>query len=127
MVRLDVLTGSKAGMKVSCARLPVRVGRAAENDLTVEDAGVFPSHFTIHRQKDDLILQVGVDAMVTVNGEVVKEAGLRNGDVIGLGATKLQFGFTPVRQASLAGRELATWVALGVLIFGEVAIAYTLW
>ncbi len=127
MVCLDVLSGSKAGLKASCARLPIRVGRAPENDLALEDGGVFPGHFTIHRQENDLILQAGTDAMVTVNGEAVKERALRNGDLIGVGAVKVHFGFTPVRQASLAWREGFTWAALAVLVFGEVVIAYSMW
>ena len=127
MVRLEVLSGSKAGTGLACSRFPVRIGRAPENDLSLNDSGVWPFHFSIQRRGNDLVIEAGADALVRVNGEAIHQAALRNGDVIGLGAASLQFGFQPVRQASLRWREALTWAALGALALGEVAIAYALW
>jgi hypothetical protein len=123
MVRLDVLAGTKAGSTADCSGFPISLGRASEDDLKLEDAGVFPAHCSIHRQRNDLILQAAAEALVTVNGEAVQQAALRNGDIIGLGAAKLRFGFMPVRQTSLAWREWLTWLGLAALVLGEVAIA----
>ena len=127
MVRLEVLAGIRAGGCFSSTSLPIRVGRAADNDLALDEPGVWPSHFSIQREKNDLFLHVGPNALVSVNGESVQQALLRNGDVIGLGAIKLQFGFAPVRQSSLLWRERLTWVALAGLAVSEIAVAYLLW
>jgi hypothetical protein len=74
-----------------------------------------------------LILCAGPDAILSVNGEGTQRAPLRNGDIISIGATKLRFGFTPVRQSSHAWRERLTWVALAGMALGEIAVAYAFW
>ena len=127
MVRLHVVAGNRSGFCFSSSRLPIRVGRASDNDLTLDDPGIWPMHFSIAREKNDLTIHVGPDALLSINSEPVQKALLRNGDVISIGSIKLQFGFTPVRQTSLIWRERATWAALAVLAFSEIAVAYTLW
>jgi pSer/pThr/pTyr-binding forkhead associated (FHA) protein len=127
MVRLEVLAGTRTGVCFSSTSLPIRVGRAADDDLTLDEPGVWPSHFSIQREKNDLFIHVGPNALLSINGESVQQSPLRNGDIISLGAIKLQFGFAPVRQASLLWRERLTWVALAGLAFCEIAVAYLLW
>jgi len=127
MVRLEVLAGSKTGAVFTGTRFPICAGRAANNDFSFEDDGVWPNHFSIQRQRNELIIQAEANAFLTVNGESIQHATLRNGDVIGVGAARVQFGFTPMRQSSLAWRERLTWVAIAALGFGEVAIAYAIW
>jgi hypothetical protein len=127
MVRLEVLAGTRAGVCFSSTRLPLQVGRTAGNDLTLDEPGVWPSHFSIAREENDLVIHVGPEPLLTVNGETVRRAALRNGDIICLGAIKLRFGFAPVRQSSLIWRERLTWVGIAALALGEIAVAYALW
>jgi hypothetical protein len=56
----------------------------------------------------------------------VDEAILRNGDVLSMGALKIQFALSPVRQASQRLRECLTWAALAILCLGQVALIYRL-
>ena len=126
MVRLEVLSGVRKGASAACSRFPMAVGRSSDKHLSLEDPGVWPAHFSIQRRKNDLVLRAEPEALVTINGECVREAVLRNGDIICIGSARLQFGFTPVRQASLAWRERLTWTALAALLLGEVAIACSL-
>jgi pSer/pThr/pTyr-binding forkhead associated (FHA) protein len=127
MVRLQVLAGNRTGICFSSSRFPIRVGRAAEDDFILDEPGVWPSHFSIQREGNELVIHVGPDALLCVNGAPVRQAALRNGDIISFGGIKLQFGFTPVRQSSLKWRERLTWAALGGLALGEIAVAYVLW
>jgi pSer/pThr/pTyr-binding forkhead associated (FHA) protein len=127
MVRLQVLAGDRTGVCFSSAQFPIRVGRAAESDFVLDEPGVWPRHFSIQREENELVIHVGPEALLCINGAPVQQAALRNGDVISFGGIKLQFGFTPVRQSSLKWRERLTWAALAGLALGEIAVAYILW
>jgi hypothetical protein len=39
---------------------------------------------------------------------------------------KIRFSLGPVRQSSMAAREWLTWIALGALCLGQVALVYWL-
>lgn len=129
MVRLQALDGARAGASLSGGRFPLRVGRAPENDFVLEDPGVWLVHFTLACFQNNIVLEPGADAPVRLNDETLpsnKKAPLHNGDIIGVGAVRLLFTFTPVRQRSLVLRESLTWMALALLALGEVAIAWVL-
>ena len=64
--------------------------------------------------------------MASLNHLPVRQASLRNGDLIELGAVQLQFGLSPTRHRSLRLREVLTWIALGLLCLGQVALIYWL-
>ena len=100
MVQLQILSGKKAGAQFTASRLPLQIGRAAGADLSLEEPGVWPRHFQIARQGRDLVCQAEADALLSVNGVQVDQAVLRSGDVISIGALKIQFALSPVRQSS---------------------------
>jgi len=127
MVRLRVLAGSSAGLCFDAAQLPIRVGRGSGHDLTLDEPGVWPGHCLITREQNDLLIQAGPEALVSVNDAPVQQTLLRNGDIISLGAVKLRFGFVPVRQRPLRGRECLIWMALAGLVACEIGVAYSLW
>ena len=77
-------------------------------------------------QGRDLVCQAEADALLSVNGVQVRQAVLRNGDVISIGALKIQFALSPVRQSSQRWREGLTWAALALLCLVQVAIIYRL-
>jgi predicted component of type VI protein secretion system len=122
MVSLQILSGRKAGAQFTAAHLPVQIGRAADADLPLEEPGVWPRHCRIARQGRELICQAEAGALLSVNGTPVEQAVLRNGDVISVGALKIQFALSPVRQSSLLPLECCTWAALALLCLGQVAL-----
>jgi len=73
-----------------------------------------------------LVLEVEPDALASVNGVPMPRALLRNGDIITLGGVTLRFSLSPVRQSSAALIEWLTWIALGLLCLGQMAVIYRL-
>lgn len=73
-----------------------------------------------------MVLVSNPKAITVVNGDKIDEVALREGDLIEAGAVKLRFGFDAVRQKSLFARETLTWIALGLLSLGQVALIYQL-
>ncbi len=127
MVQLHVLTGKKAGTQAVARRFPFRVGRSSQAALVLEDAGVWDRHLEIDlRPAHGAVLTASDEALTLVNGETVREAALRNGDIIELGAVKLRFGLSATRQRSLRWRETLTWIVLAAFCLGQVALIYWL-
>jgi hypothetical protein len=127
VVQLNILTGKKAGTEWVARRFPVYVGRSAQDSLVLDDAGVWDRHFKIElRAGIGAVLTADGDASATINGQPTREAALRNGDIIEAGSVKLRFGLSPTRQSSLRFREWMTWIALGALCLGQVALVYWL-
>ena len=122
-----MLTGKQAGASAAARRFPFLIGRAPGVHLCLDDAGVFDRHAEIRLNPGrGLCLVVQPGAMASVNGQTVREARLRAGDVIELGSAQLRFGLGPVPQRSLRWRETLTWLALIALCLGQVALIYGL-
>ena len=126
MVQLQLLSGHRSGASFHFDHFPIRAGRGADLDLTLDEAGVWQRHFLIDWSSQGLVLEVEPQALLNVNDAPVQRAFLRNGDIITLGALKIRFSLSPVRQTSLALREWLTWIALGALCLGQVALVYWL-
>jgi hypothetical protein len=126
MIDLQILSGKRTGSKFSSDHFPIRVGRAAGLDLSLDEPGVWPAHFRINWQPEGLILEAEPDALVSVNDAAVRRSVLRNGDIIALGALKIRFSLSAVRQSSSVAREWLTWIALGALCLVQVALVYML-
>jgi pSer/pThr/pTyr-binding forkhead associated (FHA) protein len=114
MIQLNVLSGKKAGSQTVVRRFPFSIGRAAQNDLQLEDAGVWDQHLVLelHRENKRFTLAVAPNALVAVNGQAVQTAPLRNGDLISFGPVKIQFWLAAVTQRGLHLRELFVWALL---------------
>ena len=127
MLQLRVLSGTKAGEEFTSSRFPVQIGRAPDCHLVLEEPGVWDRHFEIlFESTDGLTLKAHSDAWVTINGQQVRQATLRNGDEIILGTLRLRFGLSPVRQRSHRVPEVLTWLALAGLSLGQVFLIYQL-
>src|SRR4051812_38922138 len=104
------------GAESVARHFPFRIGRSSSADFRVEDTGVWDNHLTLSLVRDESIrVKVEAGALVTVNGEQVSEAGLRNGDIIGVGAAQLQFALSPTAQKTLAAREIVLWMGLAAI------------
>lgn len=127
MVLLRLLSGSLAGQETVARRFPFRVGRGAQEQLRIEQPGVWESHFVIERPPGQTVaLRALAGAITLVNGERVETVALRNGDVIEAGAARLRFWLSPVNQAGLVLRESLTWLGLVAITAFEIIVAVSL-
>jgi pSer/pThr/pTyr-binding forkhead associated (FHA) protein len=127
MIQFNILSGRKAGAQSAARRFPFRIGRAAGNELQLDDDGIWDRHLTLgfNRQKG-FTLATEPNALTTVNGEPVQTAVLRNGDIITLGSSKLQFWLAATRQHSLRLREAFVWLLLAAVTAAQFALIYQL-
>lgn len=126
MVQIKFLSGSKAGDSWVARRFPVRIGRAANCHIQLDDPGVWDQHLEIElKRKHGFYLETRSDALATINSQPVTEPVLlRNGDTIQIGAARLQFWLAPPRQRGLALREWLTWTALIAISLTQFALIY---
>ena len=127
MVQLNILSGKKAGTQSAARRFPFRIGRAAGNELQLDDDGIWDRHLTMefNRQKG-FTLATAPNALAAVNGESVEVTILRNGDTITLGSAKLQFWLAADRQRSLHLQETFVWLLLAAVTAVQFALVYWL-
>jgi pSer/pThr/pTyr-binding forkhead associated (FHA) protein len=127
MVQLSILSGKQAGATWAARRFPIRVGRAQDSDLRLEDHGVWDQHFRIDlNPAAGFVLQTEPDALVTINGQPVQHAVLRNGDILEIGALKLQFWLAQATQRSLRISESLVWALVLTVVLGQIALVYWL-
>lgn len=127
MIQLELLNGGKAGHRIDARRFPFQVGRSPDAELSLEDDGVWDHHLKIELDAArGAVLHASPEAFTAVNGQAVQEAPLRNGDIIEAGSVRMRVGLSPVSQRSLRVREYLTWIALGALCLGQVALVYWL-
>lgn len=127
MIQLNILSGKKAGGQTVVRHFPFRIGRASDNDLQLDDDGVWNLHLALEFQKNENFnLTTASGALVTVNGGPVQTTVLRNGDIITLGSAKLQFWLAAARQRGLRFREGFVWALLVFITLGQFALIYWL-
>jgi len=126
MIQLNVLSGKKAGSNTVVRRFPFHVGRAADNDLKLDDDGVWDQHLALGFQGGGFNLAVAPSALIAVNGEPFQNQTLRNGDVITIGSAKLQFWLAAARQRGLRFRELFVWVLIAAVTAVQFTLIYCL-
>ena len=127
MIQLSILSGKMAGTQTVARRFPFRIGRAAGNELQLEDDGVWDQHLTLQFQpQSGFNLTTAPNALATVNGEPVQNAVLRNGDTITAGSVKIQFWLAAARQGRLFARESFVWALLALVTLGQMVLLYWL-
>ena len=127
MVQLKVLSGKKAGTSWVTRRFPIRIGRSSGTELQLEEDGIWDQHLQLDfHPLDGFILSGHPDAISSVNGQPIQKAVLRNGDLIEIGAAKLQFWLSEAHQGGLRFREWLTWAAIAAISLGQVAVIYRL-
>jgi pSer/pThr/pTyr-binding forkhead associated (FHA) protein len=127
MIQLNILSGKSAGAQSVARHFPFRIGRAAGNELQLEDDGVWDEHLTLEFQKQEgFRLTTSANALATVNGEPVQNVILRNGDIITAGSVKIQFWLAAARQGNLFAREFFVWVLIAAVTAFELVLVYWL-
>jgi len=125
MIQLHVLSGKKAGNHVVASHFPFRIGRGPQNDLPMDDDGVWDQHIVLEfRRKEGFRLTAAPEAIAAVNSKPAGEGFLRNGDIITLGSAKLQFWIAPARQHGLRLRENFVWALLILVAVSELVLIY---
>ena len=127
MIQFHILSGKKAGVRTAARHFPFSVGRAAQNNLQLEDDGVWDRHLTFDFQKEEgFSVATAANALVAVNNELVQTARLRNGDTVTIGSVKLQFWLAAPIQRGLCVRELFFWALVVAVTAGQLALVYWL-
>ncbi len=125
MIRLKVLSGKMAGTEHSARHFPFRLGRGANSDLRLEEAGVWDSHAELSLDAvGSFMLRAQSEALLAVNGRPCREVAMRNGDEIDLGALKLRFWIGPTRQRGLRLRECLVWSTIALITLAQLALVY---
>jgi pSer/pThr/pTyr-binding forkhead associated (FHA) protein len=125
MVQISILSGKSAGDNHIIRRFPYSIGRAPENNLSLDEAGIWDRHLTlVFQRKEGFTMETMAEALTTVNGQPQKKARLRNGDVISLGSAKLQFWLAPVPLRGLQLREMLVWSTVAAVLVGEMVLIY---
>jgi pSer/pThr/pTyr-binding forkhead associated (FHA) protein len=127
MIRFKIVSGKMAGTERVARHFPFRIGRSPTTDLQLDDAGVWDQHLELKFDSTaGFVLTTHPQALTTVNGLPVREAILRNGDAIEIGALKMLFWLGDTRQISLRFRECATWVAFVLVVVVQLGLIYWL-
>ncbi|MDE3068855.1 MAG: FHA domain-containing protein [Verrucomicrobiota bacterium] len=127
MVQLNILSGKQAGGQRAVRRFPFRVGRAPENDLRLDDDGVWDRHLVLEFQKGDGFRLVAVGgALAAINSQPAEDRVLHNGDTVTLGSVRLQFWLAPPVQRGLRTRENFVWALVGIVAIVQVGLVYWL-
>lgn len=123
---IDVLDrDGRARQSISVTRWPVRIGRALDNDLVLDDPGVAAHHCTLtpHAEKPAIALQVGD----TRNGVLLGRTRLASGSEHRLAhGQEWQAGQTRLRlrlaQGPLAPEQAVAHAGVGGLLSGTLAV-----
>ena len=127
MVQLNILSGKMAGGSWSARLFPVRIGRSSKADLQIEENGVWDEHVQIELSPaEGFRLRTQPNAVAIVNSQPTNDVLLRNGDLIQIGSSKMQFWLSETRQRGLRTREFLTWFALAALCAGQILLIYAL-
>jgi hypothetical protein len=127
MVQLRMLSGAEAGTVQGVRRFPCLIGRCSAADVRLEQAGVWDRHLQLElTPEQDITAAVLPGALAMLNGERLERTPLRNGDIIDLGAARIQFWLAPTRQRSVLLRERLTWVGLGLVCAVQILLIYVL-
>lgn len=127
MIQLNVLSGKMAGRLWVARHFPVRIGRAGDCDLRLEEEGVWDHHAELSLDpQEGFLLGTHADARALVNGQPVQAARLRNGDSIHIGSVRMQFSMGTTHQRGVRLQEWFVWGLVTAVSLAEVAVAYYL-
>ena len=127
MVQLRILSGKMAGDVQVVRHFPFRIGRSAEDDLRLDDPGVWDNHLVLGFLKQEgFMLETAPGAFAAVNEQPQASTRLHNGDVIAFGPVKIQFWLAPARLRGLRLRELFVWFLLAAVTAVQITLIWLL-
>jgi pSer/pThr/pTyr-binding forkhead associated (FHA) protein len=127
MVQIRILSGKMAGDIQVVRRFPFHIGRAADNDLCLDAAGIWDHHLMLElKNPEGFTLQTLETAFAAVNDQPQTSTRLRNGDIISFGSAKIQFWLAAPRQRGLRARECFVWLLLAAVTAFQCVLIYRL-
>ena len=126
MVQFKILSGKTAGSLGDARHFPFRIGRAANADLQIEEPGVWDNHLEVSLCADGFAVATQPNALTSINGQLIQNAVLRNGDLIELGSVKLQFWLSAAPQRGQRAREAFVWAMISLVCLTQIALVYWL-
>lgn len=127
MIQLRILSGKMAGDIRVVRHFPFHIGRAAGNELVLDEPGVWDRHLTLEFQKNEgFTLRTAENAFAAINDQQSVSARLRNGDVISFGSAKMQFWLAAPRPRGLPLREILVWFILAAVTAFQFLLIYRL-
>jgi pSer/pThr/pTyr-binding forkhead associated (FHA) protein len=108
-------------------RLPWRIGRSSASDLRLDRPGVWDAHAILENAPDTRVaIRAVSDGIVAVNHVPLREAVLRNGDIVTLGSVQMEFRVSPT--AGRTGRETASamWAVVVASVAAEAIVVLLL-
>ncbi|MDQ6746544.1 MAG: FHA domain-containing protein [Candidatus Dormibacteraeota bacterium] len=89
---LVIASGPDSGHSYKVAGPAIRIGRAPDNDLVLRDPATSGHHARVERRGSQFfVVDLGSTNGTLVNGEVVTERELKNGDSITIGQNAVSF------------------------------------
>ena len=127
MVQFKILSGKMAGAMIAARHFPWQIGRGAESDCKLEEAGIWDRHLVLtFDSAEGFLLNVQLQALAAINGQPFLQRILRNGDLIEIGPVKMQFWLGGSRLANLKVREAFLWLLLGSITVGQLGVIFWL-
>ncbi|MBM3834052.1 MAG: FHA domain-containing protein [Verrucomicrobia bacterium] len=127
MVQFQILNGRQSGLNHFVNQFPATLGRSHSADICVEGDGIWDQHLEISLDPSHCFtVKTFPNCLASLNGQRFDQSPLRSGDTIEIGSVRMRFWLKQTRQPSLRPREIATWIGLGVLSLGQVALIYWL-
>jgi hypothetical protein len=122
-IRLERVDGIAAGDPIEARRFPFTLGQAKSCDFQIVAKGVWDTHLILDNAGEKGITATPIsDALIMINGvSQGKTVRLKHGDLLGLGAAKLRFWLAPLGQTDRSVSEALIWIALLLLVLGQVA------
>jgi len=89
---LVIASGPDSGHSFKISGPAIRIGRAPDNDLVLRDPATSGHHARVERRGNQFyVVDLGSTNGTLVNGEVVMERELKNGDSITIGQNAVNF------------------------------------
>ena len=127
MVQFEVFWASGEATIHPFSSLPCTIGRDTRCDLCLPEPGVWDQHVTISLTEDSSFRVVRQsEGTLILNGEVVEDAPLRNGDTLELGGITVRFWLTPVRPRSQSAGDWVFWGLVGLVFATMISLMITL-
>src|SRR3989338_5164683 len=90
--QLIVIEGTKKGTKIDLNRPVLKIGKKEDNDLVLDEKTVSRNHLEIVQTEDSYLLKDLESTNGTAINDIrVKEAYLSPGDIIRIGAVRIEF------------------------------------
>ena len=127
MVQLNLLSGPQAGARWVARRLPICLGRSSTAQIQLDAPGVWDEHARLDfTPQEDFRLRALGDGFLAVNGELVRDALLRNGDRIDWVRPSCNFGWLKPGSDLCGWREGLAWMGIVLFTSGQLALLYWL-